>query len=53
MDDFNLSLQKIGQHIYQGAGAASGGGPGAEAAAGGGSSESGGDNVVDADYREV
>jgi molecular chaperone DnaK len=49
MDDLNASLQKVGQHIYQGAGAASGG---SEAAAGGGSGNSG-DNVVDADYREV
>src|SRR6266540_2481778 len=51
MDDFNEALQKIGQHIYQGAGAA----------APSGSSEDGApadekkkeEDVVDADYREV
>ena len=50
MDDFNEALQKIGQHIYQGAGAATGGGQ-----PGGGGSEGGEkkDDVVDADYREV
>jgi molecular chaperone DnaK len=50
MDDFNEALQKIGQHIYQSAGAPTGGGPAA-----GGSSEGGEkkDDVVDADYREV
>jgi molecular chaperone DnaK len=51
MDDFNEALQKVGQHIYQGAGAgaASGGG-------GGGQQQpphKKDDNVVDADYREV
>ncbi len=47
MDDFNEALQKVGQHIYQGAGAASGGGqaPGGE--------QKPQDDVVDADYREV
>jgi molecular chaperone DnaK len=47
MDEFNESLQKVGQHIYQGAGATSGGGqaPGGE--------EKPQDDVVDADYREV
>jgi molecular chaperone DnaK len=50
MDEFNDALQKVGQHIYQGAGATgpSGGNP---------SSQSGekkpDDDVVDADYREV
>jgi molecular chaperone DnaK len=50
MDEFNDALQKVGQHIYQGAGATgpSGGNP---------SSPSGekkpDDDVVDADYREV
>jgi molecular chaperone DnaK len=55
MDDFNEALQKIGQHIYQQAGAATGGGqPGA-----GGSSDGEAEadkkqeDVVDADYREV
>ncbi|HLZ94023.1 MAG TPA: molecular chaperone DnaK [Candidatus Dormibacteraeota bacterium] len=50
MDDFNEALQKIGQHIYQGAGAASGGGqPGGGGTDGGDKKE----DVVDADYREV
>jgi len=49
MDDFNEALQKVGQHIYQGAGATTGGG---------GQQQSEGeqkpqDDVVDADYREV
>jgi molecular chaperone DnaK len=57
MDEFNEALQKVGQHIYQGAGAAAGG-PAGAAAGGAGGSESGGeqtsqDDVVDADYREV
>jgi molecular chaperone DnaK len=48
MDEFNEALQKVGQHIYEGAGTGSGN-P---------SSQPGGekkpdDNVVDADYREV
>jgi len=45
MDEFNESLQKIGQHIYQQAGAAAGapGQPGEEKK----------DDVVDADYKEV
>jgi molecular chaperone DnaK len=54
MDDFNESLQKIGEHIYQGAGAAS---AGASASAQSDGQESGEkkkeDDVVDADYREV
>ncbi len=41
MDDFNEALQKIGQHIYEQAGAATGGG------------EEKKDDVVDADYKEV
>jgi molecular chaperone DnaK len=52
MDDFNEALQKIGQHIYQEAGAATGGGQ----SSGGGSSDGGAEkkeDVVDADYREV
>jgi molecular chaperone DnaK len=53
MDEFNEALQKIGQHIYQQAGAATGGGQ-----AGGGESADGQEkkkeeDVVDADYREV
>src|SRR5256886_4782656 len=47
MDEFNESLQKVGQHIYQGAGAASGG------AGQPGEGEQKQENVVDADYREV
>jgi len=47
IDEFNESLGKVGQHIYQGAGAASGGG---EPPAGEKKPE---DDVVDADYREV
>jgi molecular chaperone DnaK len=48
MDDFNEALQKIGQHIYQGQGAA----------AGAGESEPAGEqkkeaDVVDAEYKEV
>jgi len=57
MDDFNEALQKIGQHIYQGAGA--GGGTSSSSAEADG--HDGGDSgekkkeedVVDADYREV
>jgi molecular chaperone DnaK len=47
IDEFNEALGKVGQHIYQGAGAAPGGGqaPGGE--------EKPKDDVVDADYREV
>jgi molecular chaperone DnaK len=53
MDDFNEALQKIGSHIYEQAGAATGGGQ-----AGGGNSPDGEadkkqEDVVDADYREV
>ena len=54
MDEFNESLQKIGQHIYQEAGkpAGSGGGPqgGAQPGEPGHKKE---EDVVDADYREV
>src|SRR5579872_3929618 len=50
MDEFNEALQKIGQHIYQQAGAAAPAG----STAGSGSGESDKkDDVVDADYREV
>jgi molecular chaperone DnaK len=48
-DEFNEALQKVGQHIYQGAGAASGGGPTPP----GGEEKKPQDDVVDADYREV
>jgi molecular chaperone DnaK len=47
MDEFNEALQKVGQHIYQGAGAASGGGQPQ------GGEQKPQDDVVDADYREV
>ena len=50
MDDFNEALQKIGQHIYESAGAATGGGPAAGGSAEGGEKK---EDVVDADYREV
>jgi molecular chaperone DnaK len=54
MDDFNESLQKVGQHIYgAGAGASgsgSGDGTGAESGSG---DESGEGEVVDAEYKEV
>jgi molecular chaperone DnaK len=52
MDEFNEALQKVGQHIYQEAGATSSGGQGPQ---GGGQpgEEKSQDDVVDADYREV
>jgi molecular chaperone DnaK len=51
MDEFNEALQKVGQHIYQEAGAATGGGgPQAEPSEG---DQKSNDDVVDADYREV
>ncbi len=52
MDEFNDALQKVGQHIYQGAaagGGPEGGGNGTEPQA----QKEGEDEVVDADYREV
>jgi molecular chaperone DnaK len=54
MDEFNEALQKIGQHIYQGAGA----GGGASSASAESDGHDGGEkkkdeDVVDADYREV
>ncbi len=54
MDEFNEALQKIGQHIYQGAGAA-GGAPSASAESDGhdGGEKKKDEDVVDADYREV
>ncbi|HEX9098993.1 MAG TPA: molecular chaperone DnaK [Candidatus Dormibacteraeota bacterium] len=54
MDEFNEALQKIGQHIYQGAGA----GGGASSSSAESDGHDGGEkkkeeDVVDADYREV
>ncbi len=49
MDDFNLALQKVGQHIYQQAGTGSGS-TGGQASPG---EQPPQDDVVDADYREV
>ena len=54
MDEFNEALQKIGQHIYQGAGS----GAGTPSEASGSDGHEGGEkkkeeDVVDADYREV
>jgi len=51
MDDFNEALQKIGQHIYQGAGAAAPAGAPADGSPAGEEKKEG--DVVDADYREV
>jgi molecular chaperone DnaK len=51
MDEFNEALQKIGQHIYQGAGAAAPGGAPADGAPAGEQKKE--EDVVDADYREV
>jgi molecular chaperone DnaK len=54
MDDFNEALQKIGQHIYQGAGA--GGGTSSSPAEADGHDDGEKkkeEDVVDADYREV
>jgi molecular chaperone DnaK len=58
MDEFNEALQKIGQHIYQEAGAKTGGGSGGSdgsdgTAAGEGETKKKEEDVVDADYREV
>jgi molecular chaperone DnaK len=55
MDDFNESLQKIGQHIYAQAGGASAGGAGQTSDGGqpGAGKEAGEGEVVDAEYREV
>jgi molecular chaperone DnaK len=53
MDDFNTSLAKVGQHIYQQAGSTPGSGTGgSQTGEGEGSAKDDGD-VVDADYREV
>jgi molecular chaperone DnaK len=56
MDDFNEALQKIGQHIYQQAGAtgdASSTSTSADGQEGGDTARKKEDDVVDADYREV
>ena len=55
MDEFNESLQKIGQHIYQEAGAKTGGGSdGSDGTAhAAGEPQKKEEDVVDADYREV
>jgi molecular chaperone DnaK len=54
MDEFNESLQKIGEHIYQAAGAAGGAAPASTQSDGQESGEKKKDeDVVDADYREV
>jgi len=50
MDEFNEALQKIGQHIYEQAGAAA---PAGSTASGSGGGDDKKDDVVDADYREV
>jgi molecular chaperone DnaK len=54
MDEFNESLQKIGEHIYQAAGAA-GGASSAQSQSDGheGGEKKKDEDVVDADYREV
>jgi molecular chaperone DnaK len=52
MDDFNESLQKIGQHIYQQAGPAAGGEAPVDGEAPAGEKKKE-EDVVDADYREV
>src|SRR3984893_3345235 len=51
MDEFNEALQKIGQHIYQEAGAKSGGGSDGSASPDGEQKKKE-EDVVDADYRE-
>ncbi len=48
LDEFNAALQKVGQHIYQGAGGATAAQSGGETA-----KPEPDENVVDADYREV
>jgi molecular chaperone DnaK len=55
MDEFNEALQKIGQHIYQEAGAKTGGGSdGSDGTApADGEPKKKEEDVVDADYREV
>src|SRR2546429_112043 len=51
MDEFNEALQKIGQHIYQGAGASAASGGPSDGTPPGEETKEG--DVVDADYREV
>jgi molecular chaperone DnaK len=51
MDEFNESLQKIGQHIYQEAGASAPTGTSEDGAPAGDKKKE--EDVVDADYREV
>jgi molecular chaperone DnaK len=56
MDEFNEVLQKIGQHIYQGAGTPAGSGGGGSPQGGAQPGQPGhkkDEDVVDADYREV
>jgi molecular chaperone DnaK len=54
MDEFNESLQKIGEHIYAQAGAKSGSGPSGSDGSGSADGEpKKEEDVVDADYREV
>ena len=54
MDEFNESLQKIGEHIYAQAGAKTGSGSdGSDGAAADGEPAKKEEDVVDADYREV
>ena len=56
MDEFNESLQKIGEHIYQQAGANAGGsgdGTGSDGSAPADGDKKKEEDVVDADYREV
>jgi molecular chaperone DnaK len=54
MDEFNESLQKIGEHIYAQAGAKSGSGPSGSDGSGPADGEpKKEEDVVDADYREV
>jgi molecular chaperone DnaK len=56
MDEFNESLQKIGEHIYQQAGAKAGGsgdGSGSDGSAPADGEKKKEEDVVDADYREV
>jgi molecular chaperone DnaK len=55
MDEFNEALQKIGEHIYQGAGASGGGSTSGAQADGHESADQKkkDEDVVDADYREV
>lgn len=49
MDEFNEALQKVGQAVHQGAGAASG--PSGQRPGGAGQPDQ--EDVVDAEYREV